>query len=486
VVNELEMPTGIGFIGPNEFLVLEKNTGKVKWVRNGTVQGVVLDLAVNYASERGLLGIAMHPNFARNHSVYLYWTCVSQSQAPSVPQPPEPPPAYVSPETRCSDSRMFGADSNSVLQVPVLGNRIDRFEWNPAASELLYRQNILSLRSFQNDGAPPPAGQGDEGQPPRANHNGGVMRFGQDETLFVFFGDQGRRGQLQNLFAGPTPGLDDDQFGGAEPDDDHLSGVVIRVNSDGSAPNNNPFYNEGARIGGAVGMNLQKIWAYGLRNSFGMTLDPRNGTPWITEHGDDSFDEINRVPAGMNGGWIQVAGPMERIAQFKQIETTFGTNPALQQLRWPPSRIADTPQEAMSRLVMFPGARYVDPEFSWKWATLPVGLTFVEGTRLGAELEGSLLVNMVGTPAGPGYLLRFRTDENRLNFNDPALSALKDRVADNVAKYDITESQNLIIGTNFGTATDMQMSPSGTVYVVSHSNGAVYEIYSRNEPTEEN
>jgi hypothetical protein len=56
---------------------------------------------------------------------------------------------------------------------------------------------------------------------------------------------------------------------------------------------------------------------------------------------------------------------VERIAQYKGIETTFG-GMNLQQLRWPPTNIADTPEEALSRLFMLPGARYSDPEFSWK------------------------------------------------------------------------------------------------------------------------
>src|SRR5688500_8339342 len=68
----LELPTSIAFLGANDFLVLEKNTGKVKRVVNGAVQATVLDLAVNFGSERGLLGIALHPEFVVNHEVYLY------------------------------------------------------------------------------------------------------------------------------------------------------------------------------------------------------------------------------------------------------------------------------------------------------------------------------------------------------------------------------------------------------------------------------
>jgi aldose sugar dehydrogenase len=70
----------MAFLGPNDFLILEKNTGQVKRVVNGVVQGVVLDLSVNFASERGLLGIALHPDFPANPGVYLGKTTVSTSR----------------------------------------------------------------------------------------------------------------------------------------------------------------------------------------------------------------------------------------------------------------------------------------------------------------------------------------------------------------------------------------------------------------------
>src|SRR5215211_7376264 len=55
VVSGLDLPTSLAFLGANDILVLEKNTGKVQRVVNGVVQTTVLDLAVNFASERGLL-----------------------------------------------------------------------------------------------------------------------------------------------------------------------------------------------------------------------------------------------------------------------------------------------------------------------------------------------------------------------------------------------------------------------------------------------
>ena len=156
----------------------------------------------------------------------------------------------------------------------------------------------------------------------RGNHNGGVLRFGPDGKLYIIIGDNGRRGFTQNNLEGPVP---DDDFGGPEPDNAHLTGVILRLNDDGSTPSDNPFHKSGEqlgrRIGGDVGAevaaNLQRVFAYGVRNSFGMTFDPKKGDLWTTENGGRSFDEINHVERGFNGGWVQVMGPLDRVQEFR-------------------------------------------------------------------------------------------------------------------------------------------------------------------------
>ena len=70
----LTEPTAMAFLGPDDFFVTEKSTGQVHHVSNGQVSEPILDLAVNFFDERGLLGIALHPDFAQNGFVYLYWT----------------------------------------------------------------------------------------------------------------------------------------------------------------------------------------------------------------------------------------------------------------------------------------------------------------------------------------------------------------------------------------------------------------------------
>ena len=442
-VSGLATPVSMAFIGRDDMLVLEKNTGKVQRVqlqRDGTGRVVgrtvttVLDLAVNSASERGLLGIARHPNFPTNPGIYLYWT-----------------------------ESTTGADNNVLSEVPLLGNRVDRFVWN--GSTLTLDKNLIKLRALQEDA----------GQLPRGNHDGGVIRFGPDGKLYIIVGDVGRRGQMQNLKDGPSgPGVPDDQFGGPEPDDAHLTSVILRLNDDGTTPTDNPFFAAGAAIGGQVGANIQKIFAYGIRNSFGMNFDPRSGNLWTQENGDDAFDELNLVRPGMNGGWVQIMGPVSRIRQFKRIEVANSNS--LQQLRWPPTNVADSPTEARSRLFALPGSSYSNPEFSWKYAVAPAGIGFVRGAGLGRKYRGDLFVGAARTNLKGGYLFHFNLTRKRnsVAVNDPLL---KDRVADNRAKFDLTESESMLIGRGFGVGTDIQTGPDGSLYVVSLTGGAIYEIH---------
>ena len=138
------------------------------------------------------------------------------------------------------------------------------------------------------------------------------------------------------------------------PDNAHFTGVIIRLNEDGTTPADNPFFAVGAAMGGEVGANIQRIFSYGHRNGFGMAFDPLSGNLWDTENADDAFSELNRIVPGMNGGWVQLAGPLNRLADYKQIETTlFGSN--TQQVRYPPTRAAYTAALALARMFMLPG-----------------------------------------------------------------------------------------------------------------------------------
>jgi glucose/arabinose dehydrogenase len=150
----LSQPTAMAFIGGNDLLVLQKGDGRVRRVTNGVLQaGPVLDVNVDNASERGLLGIAVHPNFPTTPLIYLYYT----------------------------ESSAASDTSGSPL-----ANRVYRYTWNGAA--LVNPQLILDLPAT-----------------PGPNHDGGAMTFGPDGKLYVVIGDLNRDGQLQNFAGGPSP-----------------------------------------------------------------------------------------------------------------------------------------------------------------------------------------------------------------------------------------------------------------------------------------
>ncbi len=103
-----------------------------------------------------------------------------------------------------------------------------------------------------------------------ASHNGGRIAFGPDGKLYVTIGDIFVSESAQDLTS--------------------LAGSILRYNLDGSIPADNP-------LAGSA------IYAYGLRNVFGIAFQPDTGTVFATDNGPGGFDEVNRIEAGQNYGW---------------------------------------------------------------------------------------------------------------------------------------------------------------------------------------
>jgi glucose/arabinose dehydrogenase len=118
------------------------------------------------------------------------------------------------------------------------------------------------------------------------NHNGGAIRFGLDGKLYIATGDNDVSANSQTL--------------------SNLLGKMLRINSDGSIPADNPFYN-------ATSGNNRAIWALGLRNPFTFAFQPGTGRMFINDVGQDSWEEIDDGVAGSNYGWPACEGACAQL-----------------------------------------------------------------------------------------------------------------------------------------------------------------------------
>ncbi|KAA2279054.1 hypothetical protein F1Z66_14345 [Candidatus Nitrosocosmicus sp. SS] len=244
VTDGLDIPTSMAFLGPNDILVTEKETGKVMHIVDGQIQEEpVLDVAVANSIERGLLGIAISKQPDGKAYVFLSYTE--------------------------SGNHEDGSDVED--NVEPAGNRLYRYEY--IDGELKNPILLLDLTAEpEND---------------RGEHNGGKIRIGPDNNVYFIVGEVGgHRTQAQNIEDGPKPnGL----------------GGVLRITQDGDIVDpSNPIFGDESPL------NL--YYAMGIRNSFGIDFDPVTGDLWDTENGPTAGDEINMLYPGFNGGWALIQG----------------------------------------------------------------------------------------------------------------------------------------------------------------------------------
>ena len=218
VATELAFPTNMAFAPDGRIFFSEKETGDVRIIQDGRVlPEPFVHISVEPSAERGLLGIALPPDFEREPWVYVYYS-----------------------ET--------GGASNRIIRVRAEGT---------IAGEI---DPLITLL---------PAVTG--------YHNGGDMAFGPDGKLYAVTGEAHDPERAQ------------------DPND--LGGKVLRLDPDGSVPDDNPLGPD------------NPVYALGIRNSLGLCFDPVTGALWETENGPASDDEVNRIVAGGNYGWPDQLGP---------------------------------------------------------------------------------------------------------------------------------------------------------------------------------
>ena len=206
----LEKPWGIGF-GDDKIFLTEK-AGRARVTESGTLlDDPLITLRAAKVPDGGLLGLAVHPNFSENHFLYLYYT-------------------YEEDGTLWNKILRVSESQNKIVETKTILDKI------PASTFV----------------------------------NGGVLKFGPDEKLYV-----------------GTGSISDSSHGSQ--DLKSLEGKILRLNDDGTIPDDNPISDS-------------PVFSYGHRDPKGMAWD-KDGNLFMTEIGPSKNDEINLIHAGKNYGW---------------------------------------------------------------------------------------------------------------------------------------------------------------------------------------
>ena len=185
-------------------------------------------------------------------------------------------------------------------------------------------------------------------------------------------------------------------------------------------------------IGSILSLNApSEVYAVGIRNTFGLDIDPVTGILWDTENGHRDFDEVNLVQKKFNSGWSKIQGPIKDNQEIPIIN----------------------------------GYEYSDPEFSWERPVAVTSIHFIQ-SPLFPEYENSVLIGSFGG----GILYKFELNENRdgFRFDD---NNLKDLVLN---KED--SPNEIIFGTGFAGITDIKEGPDGSIYIVTIGDGKIFRI----------
>ena len=272
----------------------------------------------------------------------------------------------------------------------IVENRIYQFTW-----ENNKLQNQLLLNILPGDGN---------------MHHGGAMVADHNKNIYAVIGDQTLETELQNF--------NNDLISDA--------GIILRVGIDNKVKS--PSLSDSPN---------DHYYGVGIRNSFGLAIDPFTNNLWITENGTYEYDEINLTFPKYNSGWKKIQGPAT--------------------------------DEQLQNFVGYSDYEYSDPEFSWEETVAPTGISFVDDKW--KKFSNSVFV---GDCSGNLYKFQLNTSRDKLVFDTLELKDL-------VLNADDSDSE-IIFGTNFGCITDVEYNPDdGYLYIISYlNNGAIYKISPNN------
>ena len=393
VAKGFDFPTSMAFLGKDDIILLEKNTGNVIRLLNGNVSHQLLHIDVSFRDERGLLGLALSSNESsnlKNTFIFLYYThCPKLSGQAQTSQ-------------NC-------------------GNYVYRYKLDISNNKLIDPKLILSLPAL-----------------PGPSHNGGTLLIDKEKNLFVTIGDLQPTNFNQNITGYDTKAQN--ILNGTSPDG---RAGILRVTQDGKPVGK-----------GILGDDypLSIYYAYGIKNSFGIGIDPVTNNLWDTENGPQFGDEINLVKPGFNSGWEKVQG----IWKLNQTREKDGI-------------LNESSEEV--EFVDFNGkGKYSKPEFVWDKTVAPTALIFLDSEKLGKKYKNDIFVGS----AKNGGIFNFNLKENR-----KSLSLSGDLADLQFNKKD--DPSKIIFGKDFGIITDLKVSPyDGYLYVASgikgDDKGVIYRI----------
>jgi aldose sugar dehydrogenase len=415
VLRGLTYATDMAFLGPDDILVTEKDTGAVRRIVNGVMlQEPLLDVNVATFGHRGMLGIAVSDNnstlggdsnrnssisYANNNDnlvpkyVFLYYTASQKEDGEDVIQGKQP-----------------------------LGNVVYRYEF--VNNKLINPKLLLDLPAT-----------------PGAIGNGGKILVGpKDKNLYISIGgvgEDGHKTKAQNVKNGGEP--------------DGTSGILV-ISQDGKAVSQN----------GVLGDKelLNKYYAYGIWNSFGIDFDPITGNLWDTENGVVFGDEINLIHPGFNSGWNKIDGIWLRGYAIENTEAHVASNQTIDDL------LVDFNRKG----------KYSPPEFTWFNDVGPTAIRFFNSDKLGKQYKNDIFVGDIIN----GNIYHFDLNKERTELLLPPNSPLLDKV---ISGNETGYNNEIVFGKGFGGVTDIEVGlKDGYLYILTFSKGqgTIYRIVSNN------
>ena len=411
-VSGLSVPVNMEFIG-NDLLVLEKNAGTVRHIKDGNLlESPVLDVEVSNYGEHGFLGITSVDN-----DVYLFFTEAYHDGG------------------RALENRVYKYSWNgNELVKPVLLKRIPGFEMVYVGGEMV---SDLAGNVF--------AVTGD-------NHKIGLLQnhpenesYMQSSDLFDSFNYllSCTKISFQQYTTNPFGWQSEQPDLSNSPPELNFFNILGNLDSCIRQFSYENFSNGNWKDTSVIIQIEPKgdYVAIGIRNSFGLAVDPQTGFLWDTENGPDVYDEINLVEKKFNSGWAKIQGPSngKTLPQITEYEEYI----------------------------------YSEPEFSWE---IPVGVTAIEFPNSNDFKKYQDFLFVADT--NNGIIYKFKLDDTRTKFvfespylQDNVLNMLEDSSGNE-------PMDEIVFAKNLGLISDMKFGPDGALYVISLMEGKIYKISS--------